>query len=80
MGSATPASPLTRRNDRGRKARRYAKLGVEHYWIVDPERRRLECHRLAQGAFARSVDAEGDATLVHPDWDGLTIDLGALWR
>ena len=62
------------------KARRYAELGVEHYWIVDPERKRLECHRSVEGAFRSVVDAEDDATLTHPDWDGLIVDLGALWR
>ncbi len=73
-------SPSTRSVDQGVKARRYAELGVEHYWIVDPERRRLECHRLVQGAFRSIFDAEGDATLTHPDWEGLILDLGALWR
>ncbi len=73
-------SPSTRRHDRGLKARRYAELGVEHYWIVDPEEKRIECHRLARGMFRRVVDAENDATLIHPDWDGLIVDLAALWR
>ena len=73
-------SPSTCSVDRGVKARRYAELGVEHYWIVDPERKRLECHRLAEGAFRSVVDAEADAALTHPDWDGLILDLGALWR
>jgi len=73
-------SPSTRKQDRGVKARRYAELGVEHYWIVDPEKERLECHRLAKGVFRRLVHAEGDTMLEHPDWDGLELDLAALWR
>jgi Uma2 family endonuclease len=73
-------SPSTRRVDRGIKAHRYAELGVAHYWIVDPERRRLECYRLEAGAFQLVVAGEGDESLAHPDWDGLTIDLAALWR
>lgn len=72
-------SPSTRKQDRGLKARRYAELGVEHYWIVDPEYRRVECHRASGGAFRPVVEAEGGATLTHPDWDGLEIDLSALW-
>ena len=28
-------SPSTRKVDRGVKSRRYAELGVKHYWIVD---------------------------------------------
>ena len=73
-------SPSTRKRDRGLKARRYAELGVEHYWIVDPLKKRLECHRLSEGVFRLLIDAEGDAKLEHPDWDGLVIDLAALWR
>jgi len=73
-------SPSTRKRDRGLKARRYAELGVEHYWIVDPEKRRMECHRLAGDVFQLRVHAEGETTLAHPDWDGLEVDLGALFR
>jgi Uma2 family endonuclease len=73
-------SASTRKVDRGIKSRRYEELGVPHYWIVDPDERRLECFRSAEGVFTQVVEAIGDATLVHPDWAGLTIDLAALWR
>ena len=73
-------SPSTRKVDRGLKAQRYAELGVAHYWILDPDERRLECHRLEEGVFHLVVEAQGDTSLTHPDWDGLTIDLSALWR
>lgn len=73
-------SPSTRKVDRGVKSLRYAELGVEHYWIVDPEGKRVECHRLVAGAFRPVVDAEGETTLRHPDWEGLIVDLAALWR
>jgi Uma2 family endonuclease len=73
-------SPSTRRVDRGLKFRRYAVLGVQHCWIIDPDEKRVECFRLAADAFAPVVDAEGNTTLRHPDWDDLVIDLTALWR
>jgi len=73
-------SPSTRAQDRGVKARRYAELGIEHYWIVDPDKRRIECHRLTDKAFRSVREAEGDGALVCPDWAGLVIDLTALWR
>jgi Uma2 family endonuclease len=73
-------SPATRKVDRGVKFQRYAELGVRHYWIVDPDGQHLECFRLASGAFAPLIEAKGNATLAHPDWDGLVIDLAALWR
>jgi Uma2 family endonuclease len=72
-------SPSTCGIDRGLKARRYAELGVQHYWLADPERRSLECHRLRDGTFHSVVEGRDDATLVHPDWEGLSIDLGRLW-
>ena len=53
-------SPSTRQQDRGTKARRYAELAVEHYWIVDPETQSVDCHRLADGAFRLVVDARGN--------------------
>ena len=44
------ASPSTAKRDRTVKAHLYAKLGIDHYWIVDPEARSLE-------AFERDGDA-----------------------
>jgi len=73
-------SPSTRQQDRGIKSRRYAELGVAHYWIVDPDSKRLDCFQLADGAYQLLVAAEADACLVHSVWSGLTVDLVALWR
>ena len=73
-------SPSTSKQDRGVKARRYAELGVPHYWIADPDTRRFHCHRLVDGTFRLVLDAEGDAVLSHPDFPGLEIDLASLWR
>jgi Uma2 family endonuclease len=73
-------SPATRTRDRTVKARRYAELGVPHYWLVDPEGRRVECYRLEAGAYALACEAADDATLAHPAWPDLAIPLGALWR
>jgi Uma2 family endonuclease len=73
-------SPSTRSLDRRIKSRRYAELGVRHYWIVDPDKHRVECFRLADGAFHPLVQAQGETSLSHPDWEGLIVDLAALWR
>jgi len=74
-------SPSTRHMDLTLKARRYAELGVRHYWVVDPDARWVQFHRLGgSGAFELVAEAEGGATLAHPDWDGLSLDLAALWR
>ena len=75
-------SPSTRERDRTRKARRYAALGVRHFWLVDPDARRVECYRSqAHGSsYSLVVQAEGTAALSHPDWPGFAIDLDSLWR
>lgn len=73
-------SPSTRKKDLGVKARRYAELGIGHYWIVDPERKHLECSRLEAGSYRRVAQAAAEGTLGHPDWDGLEIDLTAIFR
>ena len=72
-------SPSTRSVDRGVKFRRYAELGVLHCWIVDPEGQRVECYRAHAGQYRLMAAAEGDSKLDHPDWDGMVIDLTALW-
>lgn len=64
----------------GLKARRYAALGVRHYWVVDPEGSRLECYRVEGGAYTLVVQGEGNSSLSHPDWPGLTLALSDLWR
>ena len=49
-------SPSTRKVDRGLKSRRYAELGVPHYWIVDPDEKRIECFHLAEGVFRAVIE------------------------
>jgi Uma2 family endonuclease len=73
-------SPSTRAQDRGVKTRRYAELAVAHYWIVDPDAERIEGFRLEGNAYRIVIDASVPGTLAHPDWPGLSVDLGALWR
>ena len=62
------------------KARHYAALGVPHYWVLDPDQRRLECYTSVDGAFVLSASGEGDAQVVVPVFAGLTIDLALIWR
>lgn len=73
-------SPSTTARDRGLKQRRYAALGVPHLWIVDPERRRIECLRIHGGQYSLVVEASEAVPLPHPDWPELVLDLAALWR
>ncbi|HSE94457.1 MAG TPA: Uma2 family endonuclease [Methylomirabilota bacterium] len=73
-------SPSSASQDRHVKARRYATLGIPHYWIVDPEGRWIECFRADGDRYALVVRGEGDARLAHPDWPGLVVGLAAVWR
>src|SRR3972149_2123074 len=59
LGREVP--PLSPRDpDRPVKGRRYAALGIRHYWLVDLEASRIECYRAETGAYALVVQAEGD--------------------
>lgn len=72
-------SKTTADRDRGVKARRYAELGIRHYWLVDPDARRVECHRLSGGTYESLVTVAGNSRLSLPDFPGLDLPLAALW-
>lgn len=73
-------SPSTRDQDRGVKSRRYAALGITHYWIVDPEESRIECYRAEGSGYTLVVQGQGKTVLSHPDWPDLTLIPDHLWR
>lgn len=73
-------SPSSQAQDRGAKSRRYAALGVAHYWIVDPDGRTLECFRLSGSALEPVAEGRGDAEVADPAWPDLTVSLAPLWR
>ena len=68
-------SPSTREHDRITKARRYAQLGVRHYWLVDPEIPRMECYCVESGRYVLRTQGEGSTPVTHPDFPDLTIRL-----
>lgn len=72
-------SPSTEQFDRHVKAQRYAAFGVPHYWLLDPDERRLECYSNIEGAFVLSVSGIGLECLDVHHFPGLTIDLRAIW-
>lgn len=73
-------SPGTRKTDRTIKSQLYARMGVRHYWIVDPKAQRIECFRSRDDrTYELVIEATGDISLSHPDWPALTIDLAAVW-
>lgn len=66
--------------DRIAQAHGYARFGVRHYWLIDPEARSFEALELAAGGkFERVHEARGGQVTL-PGFELLVIDLDALWR
>jgi Uma2 family endonuclease len=72
-------SPSRPEYDRLTKARRYAARGVQHYWILDPDERTMECFRLDRDVYRLDASAAGDDALTVPAFEGLTVPLAELW-
>ena len=72
-------SPSTKRLDRIRKLPLYARHGVAHAWMIDPDERLLETYSLAgerwlMGPFA----SDGERVRVEP-FEAVELELGLLW-
>lgn len=72
-------SPSTEQYDRGPKRDIYARSGVGHLWLVDPDARLLEAFALDAGSW-RLVRTYRDNELVDaPPFGEVPFDLGHLW-
>jgi Uma2 family endonuclease len=69
----------TEAHDRGRKMRLYRRVGVAHYWLVDPRIRLLETYRLEGERYTLLDTWEGDATVRAEPFDAIELDLSMLW-
>ena len=72
-------SPTTEAQDRGAKLQLYARHGAPHYWLVDPETRRLEAYELAGTGYRLVADLTGSAMFASALFPGLAVPLDALW-
>ncbi|MEO0594461.1 MAG: Uma2 family endonuclease, partial [Myxococcota bacterium] len=73
------ASPSTARLDRVRKLPLYARLGVDHAWVIDPTPRSLEVFR-RDGSEYRLVQTFADDARVRAEpFDAIELELAALW-
>jgi len=61
------------------KKQKYARAGVPHYWIVDPERRILRAFQLEGGEYHQAAEAAGEAIFEPSLFPGLVIPLADLW-
>jgi Uma2 family endonuclease len=74
-------SPKARDEQRDRvdKPDEYARFGIRHYWILDPEQRILECWRLGTGGSYERLLGASVGRVAVPGFDDLELDLDALW-
>lgn len=72
-------SPATVKTDRTTKARLYARYGIPHYWIVDPDARSLEAYELAGDAYRLAITVTGESTFSPSLFPGLRIPLADVW-
>jgi len=72
-------SPGTAQYDRTTKSRRYAALGIQHFWIVDIDNQVVEIYRRSDGRYEDIARVRGGASFDLPDFPGLTIETAPLW-
>lgn len=71
-------SPKTAARDRRDKLALYARSGIPHYWIVDPDARTLEAMRLEEGRWVHiGTWSESDRARVAP-FEDVELDVGRL--
>ena len=72
-------SPSTAALDRSVKLRVYAREGVQHVWLLDPELRTLEVFRLDKGRYTLLVTHTGKARVRAEPFEALELELVYLW-
>ena len=72
-------SPRTRKHDRGKKRRIYAREGVGHYWLVDPLERSLEVLRFEGKSYTVVETYEDDERVRAEPFESVEIDLSRWW-
>ncbi len=72
-------SPSTRALDQGAKRTGYARAGVSHLWLVDPDVRTLEAFALQAGDWVLLETLTGEAAVSLPPFAAISFRLGDLW-
>ena len=73
-------SPSTARVDRVVKMPIYAREGVKHLWLVDPELKTLEIYALTDDGHWLLLDSlKDEAPVSQPPFDAIEFSLGVLW-
>ena len=69
----------TSRLDLHEKRPVYAREGVGHLWLVDPEDRTLEAFELREGQWVLIASAKDDDPVSIRPFDAIAFSLGDLW-
>lgn len=72
-------SPSTAARDRATKRNLYARSGVAHYWLIDPEARVLEALALREGSWFELGVYDDSATARIPPFDAIELEIGRLF-
>ena len=72
-------SPSTARMDRAEKMPLYAKYGVRHLWLIDPDVQTLEAYELRDENWVLFVTLDKDKPVSVPPYDAAEFPLSALW-
>lgn len=72
-------SPSTMKIDRVKKLPLYARHGVAHAWLVDPEAKTLEAFCLHEGHWLLIATLHDDAPVRVAPFDAITFSLADLW-
>ena len=73
-------SPSTARHDRIRKLAIYAREGVRHAWLVDPDAQSLEVYELRDGLWSLIGAHEGEEVVRAMPFDAIELPLNVLLR
>lgn len=57
----------------------FARYGVSHAWLLDPDARRLEVYRLDRGALREVARFEANAAVCTEPFDALALELDEIW-
>ena len=74
-------SPSTHRIDRLKKLPKYARSGIPHVWIIDPDHRTLEVCRRAGSTYeiVQIFDDEDEPIVRAEPFDAIEFPLSSLW-
>ncbi len=72
-------SPSSSRKDRLQKLKIYQEGQVQHYWLVNPQEKTLECFSLQNGIYSLVAAGLDEELVEHPDFIRLSIPLSNLW-